>query len=128
MKSTKKGLLSSYSVAPQLADIVESFGALLPRGSHLTRVLATIAGDRPVLKARVQMPHDALNDREQMWRLKMPPATHISLVQPNVFGLLHVKEKFYDTNQALVSRIDRRRYAGNARHGSRKLRSQAARH
>jgi hypothetical protein len=71
--------------------------------------------------------HDALNDREQMWRLKIPEAIHISLVQPNVFGLLHAKERFYDANQALVSRIDRHRHAGNARHGSRKLRSQAAR-
>jgi hypothetical protein len=40
--------------------------------SHLTRVLVTIVGDRPVLKATVQMSHDALNDREQMWRLKNP--------------------------------------------------------
>ena len=70
MKATKKSLLSSYSVAPQLANIVESIGALLPRGSHLTQVLATIAGDRPALKAMVQTYHDALNDREQMWRLK----------------------------------------------------------
>jgi hypothetical protein len=95
--------------------------------SHLAQVPVAIAGDRPDPKAMGQMSHDALNDREQMWRLKITAATDISSVQPNVFGLLHVKEKFYDANQALVSRIDRGRDASNARHGSRELRSQAAR-
>jgi len=69
MKSVKKKFIVLLSRRAAASGHLESIGFCCVE-SHLTRVLVTIVGDRPVLKATVQMSHDALNDREQMWRLK----------------------------------------------------------